>query len=770
VIRRLSNRLGVQEVGALSDADLLGRFLDHRDEAAFEVLVWRHGTMVLGVCQRLLDDAHAAEDAFQATFLALAREAGRVGRRESVGGWLYRVAYRVALKAKARTARRAACERRHPGPCPQPPPGETIEPDLRPVLDDEINRLPARYRQPVVLCYLEGKTNVEAAQQLGCPPGTVATRLAWARERLRRRLTRRGLAPAGVALAAGLEAGTARASLASPLVEETVRASLAWAAGSGAAAAASGRAVTLAKGAVRLLFLSRLKKAGLILAAAAMVVAAAGVPSYRLLAGKGGREIVRENPAPAAPPVGGKAGRPRLTTADVLGQARDAARAVEEPTERVHVLVQLAVAQHEAGDRAGGLKTLQDALAVVTAIEEESPKGLALSVLASAEVRLGDAAGALRVADVVENPNRKNHLRFLIACRQAESDDVAGALRTVAAMTDDQKDNALIAVAAAQARAGDVKAALQTADGLRHQPLARASALEEIALAQAKAGDRAAAGASLQEALRLHTATLAQEEDRRAARARVAVLQAQVGDVAAALASAAALPKEGDGEDREAALAGIAAEQARAGDLRGALRTLDGVTDPARKVSTLVDMAATEAAAGHEAASRETLQAARALADSLQDAGKREACRWTIARSRLAAGDPEPARAWIRAHPKGVQVGWLSLDIARAEQKAGNRAAAVATFRQAWDAGAALQDPHEDPMGVQTLAPRWALVKGALLQQTAAALAAAGEEDDALARASKLDPPFIRSQALLGVALGLRKREGAAGKGRPPER
>src|SRR5579884_1595920 len=237
VIRRLSSRLGVQEVGALDDAELLRRFVDHRDEAAFEVLVWRHGTMVLGVCQRLLHDAHAAEDAFQATFLALAREAGRVARGGAVAGWLYRVGYRVALKAKGRAARRAEVEQRRPGSGATLPAEGADWTDLRPVLDDEINRLPAKYRRPVVLCYLEGKTNAEAARQLGCPAGTVATRLAWARERLRGRLTRRGVALSGAALGAALGGEVARAVPPAPLVEATVRLGVSGATGPAVAAA-----------------------------------------------------------------------------------------------------------------------------------------------------------------------------------------------------------------------------------------------------------------------------------------------------------------------------------------------------------------------------------------------------------------------------------------------------------------------------------------------------------------------------------------------------
>src|SRR5262249_17342052 len=189
--------------GALTDSELLGRWIAHRDEAAFEVLVWRHGALVLNVCRRLLPQGPDAADAFQATSLPLARRAGWIGKRGSVAAWLSRVAYRTALAAREQTDQRARREKpliELPAPAP---PADRAWRELRPMLDEEVNRLPEKYRVPVVLCYLEGLTNEQAAQQLGCPKGTVATRLAWARERLRERLTQRGL-PSSAGLVGGL--------------------------------------------------------------------------------------------------------------------------------------------------------------------------------------------------------------------------------------------------------------------------------------------------------------------------------------------------------------------------------------------------------------------------------------------------------------------------------------------------------------------------------------------------------------------------------------
>jgi RNA polymerase sigma factor (sigma-70 family) len=192
-----------------SDGELLDRFHRHADESAFAELVRRHGPSVLGTCRRVLRDAHAAEDAFQATFLVLARRSGSLSRPEALSAWLHGVACRVAMKARTVSARRLRHEANAARPEAAP---WTIEPpDLRPVLDQEIARLPGPHRRAVVLCYLEGKTNEEAARLLGWPPGTVATRLAWARRRLRQRLDRRGLAPAAVP--GVLAAATARAAV-----------------------------------------------------------------------------------------------------------------------------------------------------------------------------------------------------------------------------------------------------------------------------------------------------------------------------------------------------------------------------------------------------------------------------------------------------------------------------------------------------------------------------------------------------------------------------
>lgn len=281
LMQYLRRFLGPVAAGEMSDGQLLERFALRRDEAAFETLVRRFGPMVLGVCRRILTDSHAVEDAFQATFLVLVRKAGAIRKRQLVGNWLYGVAYRTASKARAIAARRRAHERQMPPMTTADPLHEVIWRDLRPVLDEEVNRLPAKYRGPFVLCYLEGHTNEEAARKLGCPCGTVFTRLGRAREMLRGRLARRGVVLSAAACVTSL-AQEATAAVPAPLVSSTVKAATAFAAGQATAGGAiSAGAAALAEGVLKAMFLSKLKTAALILLMIAVLGTAGATLAYQ---------------------------------------------------------------------------------------------------------------------------------------------------------------------------------------------------------------------------------------------------------------------------------------------------------------------------------------------------------------------------------------------------------------------------------------------------------------------------------------------------------
>jgi RNA polymerase sigma factor (sigma-70 family) len=284
VISELRRLIGGRGGCTLTDAQLLEDFVTRGDQASFEVLVWRHGTMVLSLCQRVLRDTHEAEDAFQATFLVFARKAGSIARRAAVGSWLYKVAYRVALRVRARAERRGAWEEAADDLPAHPTADEVLWRDLRPVLDEEIDRLPEKYRAPFVLCYLQGHTNEEAAEQLGCPKGTILSRLARGRQRLRSRLARRGLAPSAAAVATSLSQNAAPAAVPAALMSSTVKAAVPFAAGKVAAGLVSASVAALTEGVLQAMFLTKLKIATAALLALAVLGTGAGLFGHRVLA------------------------------------------------------------------------------------------------------------------------------------------------------------------------------------------------------------------------------------------------------------------------------------------------------------------------------------------------------------------------------------------------------------------------------------------------------------------------------------------------------
>jgi RNA polymerase sigma factor (sigma-70 family) len=254
VIRQADTLFRVGTFGAIPDGQLLERFVDRHDggEAAFEALVARHGPMVLGVCRQILPSPHDADDAFQATFLVLVRRASAIRKRESLGPWLHGVARRIALRSKTNAARRRQREGeqrfRIVG-------GFGSSQELAGSLHDEIDRLPEKYRSPIVLCDLEGHTHAEAAERLKWPIGTVSGRLSRARDLLRGRIARRGLALSTASLASMVLNKSARAAVPSGLVRSTAR-------------AASSALTSMSVGSIKLLLLAPIAASLLVTAGA----------------------------------------------------------------------------------------------------------------------------------------------------------------------------------------------------------------------------------------------------------------------------------------------------------------------------------------------------------------------------------------------------------------------------------------------------------------------------------------------------------------------
>ena len=245
--------------GGLSDAQLLEGFVRQRDEAAFEALVRRHGPMVLGVCRRVIGHKPDVEDAFQAAFLVLVRRAASIVPRENVGNWLYGVAYRTALEARKAMLRRRNKEK----PLTDVPDSETLSKaewqDLAELLDRELSRLPDKYRLPVVLCELEGRSRKEVAQQLRLPEGTLSSRLATARKMLAKRLTRHGISLSAGTLTVTLSSQGAAAGVPTSLVSATVHTAMKVAEGMLPATLVSANVLSLTHGVSKAMFLAKLK-------------------------------------------------------------------------------------------------------------------------------------------------------------------------------------------------------------------------------------------------------------------------------------------------------------------------------------------------------------------------------------------------------------------------------------------------------------------------------------------------------------------------------
>jgi RNA polymerase sigma factor (sigma-70 family) len=282
VIQHIRRAVLLRDGAGMTDGQLLEDYISRRDEAALAALVHRHGPMVWGVCGRVLRNYHDAEDAFQATFLVLVRKAASIASRELLANWLYGVAHQTALKARATAAKRRTRERQ----VTEMPEPEIVQHDLwhdlQLLLDQELSRLPDKYRSVIVLCDLEGKTRMEAARQLGCPEGTVGGWLARARVMLAKRLVQRGVVLSGVALAAVLSQKVASAGVPISIVSSTIKAASLFAAGQAAATGAiSVKVAALTEGVLKTMLLTKLKVAMAVVLLAALGLSGVGVATHR---------------------------------------------------------------------------------------------------------------------------------------------------------------------------------------------------------------------------------------------------------------------------------------------------------------------------------------------------------------------------------------------------------------------------------------------------------------------------------------------------------
>jgi RNA polymerase sigma factor (sigma-70 family) len=313
VLRKLRRSLSQSTEEGLTDCQLLERFVTARDEAAFEALLRRHGPMVLGVCRRILHNEADAEDAFQATFLVLVRKAASISPRGMVGNWLYGVAHSTALKARAMSSKRFAREREAAARRKPEAIAESRE-GLLEFLDQELKALSDKYRAAIVMCELEGMSIQEAAQQLGCPPGTLGSRLARGRTLLSRRLASRGVTLSGAMIAMVVSQHTTAAGVPLLLMNSTLQAAMQFAAGQAAATnIISTKVATITEGVLKSMLLKKLKIVTTVVLLFAELGAGAVGISYSMQAAEQGEPAwkVPEDPATTK----GKTTEPKATQA-----------------------------------------------------------------------------------------------------------------------------------------------------------------------------------------------------------------------------------------------------------------------------------------------------------------------------------------------------------------------------------------------------------------------------------------------------------------------
>lgn len=581
VQRHIRALFGFGTLGGMTDGQLLERFTAQCgavSELAFALLVERHGPMVLRVCRRVLADPHDAHDAFQATFLVLVQQAGSVRKRESLASWLHGVAFRVASRAKSAAARRRLHEFRR-AEMASLSLGHGERNDIGPVLHEELDRLPNRYRAAIVLCDLEGQTYEQAAQQLQWPVGTVKSRLSRGREQLRGRLIRRGLVPAVGMLGAMLTAESASATLAPTLVGSTVRAASQLAAGRMEATGYISSLVTAQiEGVRKLMFLSRLKTTGIALFAISATAVATSVI------------VGASNRAPRDERATGTASD--IREARLRTEIQDAVRAVAavpfegrvdviggtfEGHPKIRGLVILGLAQAKVGDRAAAHETLAHAVRLAEIVQPEYYRAGILARAARAQAKVGD------------EPAARDTVRKSIAAANAQG----GTWRT----------DALTAIVSAQMTLGDREAARSTLQILREVapkeemgPDDGKDALLDLSRAAARTGDYEEAIEWLDVASR--RAAEAIGDPRRAERQRqswkdealvdIVSIAAEQRDYPRALRFAEAIMDEAN---KGGALYHIASSQARSGDSPEAMAWIGKIASPRLRAKALDGLA-----------------------------------------------------------------------------------------------------------------------------------------------------------------------------------
>jgi RNA polymerase sigma factor (sigma-70 family) len=741
---------------AQTDGELLDLFITRKGEAremAFAALVDRHGPMVLRVCRSILRDEHDAQDAFQATFLVLVDRAGSVRNRSSVGSWLHGVALRVAACARGSVVRRRVHELRAAELTGEGVTSAGVEPDLAPALHEELARLPEQFRVPIVLCYLEGLTCEEAAQRLRLAVGTVKSRLARGRDRLRDRLIRRGLAPTAVLLKSMCSAQAARAAMPASVVHSTVRMATHLASGGPLAGVVPVVVGPFTEGTLKAMNWSRMREIAQTALVAAVVTAFAGGVAHVATKSQGARPQTETPKRPVAAVAGAQARDLEAESPErLLLRSGDIIEKLPTSFEKARLFSELAAAQaelkfHKAA-RESGRRAMETALAI-----DEQQKTDELREAAKALAAAGDLEGALVAEEKigVATPVARSYREFVL--QEVGESLVKGgfldeAKQVIRLMRKKGLKTEVVEwfLASAQAKAGDVKDALQTADSILDDAM-RVAALVGmsfdastyygeldggIALAQFHSGDRGGAVETL----------------------RKAQTNAE---------------KTADAKSKGRSLSLVSRAMLKMGGLPGAVRTAAGIMDVSGRDRAQVDIVSAHAEVGRWAEAMKTVESIRGDAPRLV-----AICR--LGRARAKAKDPEAARTLfaraveiaknLKLNSEPDRTG--SYHIAMEQAESGDYRAARETLRR----------NRPDPSGdeeVQVIAVAraragdyaGALLTVALLPQSSTSTRSqvlrevvrlqieSGDAKHVLDSVGGFDSPVCEARVLMGIARGL---------------
>jgi RNA polymerase sigma factor (sigma-70 family) len=754
-------------VGGLTDGELLTVYSARGGETAemaFSALVERHGPMVLRVCRSILRDEPDAEDAFQATFVILFRNAGAIRKRESVASWLHGVALRVAGCSRASAARRRVYERRS-ALASQTGPAAGVEPDLRPLLHEELDRLPERYRVPVVLCYLEGVPCEEAAQRLGWPVGTVKSRLARGRARLRSRLIRRGLAPSAVLVESAISGETASAAISSRAVELAVRTAIQSAKSAPGAGVVPVAVAYLTQGALKAMIWGRWKTfcEGALAAVAVMVVlgGAAHIAS--------GRGSAQPTPAASARRAVGSdtsveaRAAERTSPERLLIRSRELIDGLPADSVKARLLSELATVQAELGFRKEARETGRRAVEIAETIAidsspriEEQTRVNELREAARALARAGDVDAALDAEEKIgeKSPVARSDRQFVLqevgqALVQAGSWD--GVRRVRGIMEHKGLDTTIVAwcLATAQAEAGDVKAAFETADSITDQ-FWRVGAMvgmswetstyfDEfkggIALAQFQSGDRVGVAETLRKAQAV-AAKIADAKAKSQSLSVIARAMLKMGDLPGAVQTTESVM---DNEARDRALVDIATVYANARHWDDAMKAVESVRGDVSRFVVLNRVGVARGKAQDASAAQQLFSRALEIGKGLKLNGQPDpTAAYCVALAQAETGDYRAARQTLRRYDPDIVADEIADVIAGTQARAGDFTRALLTL--------------------QSLPPQSRDGHSAILGEIARLRTESGDETNPLDSVDELGSAVTGARVLMGSARGLAAR------------